>query len=63
MPNDKDEKQAPYSLAKKHRDMTGVTNPKVLLKSDTQRIDKNVYDPFDKNYSHRADAPEPVKTT
>ena len=40
-----DEKQIPYSVAKKHRDMTGVTDPRKLLKSDTQKIDRNAYTP------------------
>lgn len=73
MPN---EKNAPYSMAKKQRDnnriviegidepardpMTGVTDPKRLLKADSQRIDRNIHDPYDANYSHRAGAPEPV---
>jgi hypothetical protein len=57
-----DEKQAPYSLAHKQRQPYTGTDPKKILKSDTQHIDKNVYDPYDKDYSHRAGAPEPVKT-
>lgn len=42
--------------------MTGVTDPKKLLKSDTQRIDRNVYDPNSPSYLKRPGAPEPVKT-
>jgi hypothetical protein len=43
--------------------MTGVTDPKKLLKSDTQRIDKNVYDPNDPKYAHKPGAVQPNTTT
>jgi hypothetical protein len=48
------------SEAPKQSPMTGVTSSKRLLKSDTQRIDRNVLDPNDTNYSHRPGAPEAV---
>jgi hypothetical protein len=40
--------------------MTGVTTPGRLLKSDTQRIDKNVIDPYSKDYGKRPGVNEPV---
>jgi hypothetical protein len=41
--------------------MRGVTDPKKLLKSDTQRIDRNVADPNAPDYQKRPGAPEPEK--
>ena len=43
--------------------MTGVTDPKKLLKADTQRIDRNVIDPNDPAYVKKPGASEPIKTT
>lgn len=43
--------------------MTGVTDPRRLLRSDTQRIDRNIIDPFSPDYPKRAGAPEELKKT
>ncbi len=41
--------------------MTGVTSPSKLLKSDTQRIDRNVLDATSPDYKKRPGAPEAIQ--
>jgi len=37
-------------------------SPGYILRQKGQHIDRNIYDPFDKDYSKRPGAPEPIKS-